>query len=102
MRREMTPAERDALERLRVNRLDGLHFRGQQVIDGFIADFYHNSVGLVVEVDGGIHINHREYDAERDATVLSLGITVLRLSINEVVGSLEDFLECILSACRSD
>jgi len=39
LRREMTPAERRLWQRLRANRLDGWHFRRQQVIDGFIVDF---------------------------------------------------------------
>ena len=39
-RREMT-GEEDALwQRLRTNRLNGLHFRRQQVIGTFIVDFY--------------------------------------------------------------
>ena len=39
MRREMTPSETRLWERLRANRLDGLSFRRQQVIGGFIANF---------------------------------------------------------------
>ena len=38
MRLEMTPQEEILWERLRSNRLDGLHFRRQQIIDGFITD----------------------------------------------------------------
>ena len=40
MRRAMTEAEVRLWEQLRGNQLGGLHFRRQQVIDGFIADFY--------------------------------------------------------------
>lgn len=55
LRRVMTPAETCLWEQLRGNRCAGLHFRRQQVIDGFIADFYCHDAGLVVEVDGGVH-----------------------------------------------
>src|SRR4051812_33525571 len=55
LRREMTPAERLLWSHLRRNQLNGLHFRRQQVIEGFITDFYCHSAALVVEVDGRIH-----------------------------------------------
>ncbi len=54
-RRQMTPEEKILWQRLRANRLNGLHFRRQQIIDGFIVDFYCHSAGVVVEVDGEIH-----------------------------------------------
>jgi very-short-patch-repair endonuclease len=40
LRREMTPAERRLWKALRRNALDGFHFRRQQVIEGYVADFY--------------------------------------------------------------
>lgn len=55
MRREMTPGEWCLWQRLRANRFCGLHFRRQQVIDGFIADFYCHAARLVVEADGDVH-----------------------------------------------
>ncbi len=55
LRREPTREEALLWERLRRNQLDGLHFRRQQIIDGFIVDFYCHAAGLVVEVDGPIH-----------------------------------------------
>lgn len=45
----MTPAEGVLWLRLRRNGI-GQHFQRQQVIDGFIADFYCHSAGVVVEV----------------------------------------------------
>lgn len=39
LRRNMTPDERMLWEHLRANRLNGLHFRRQQIIAGFIVDF---------------------------------------------------------------
>lgn len=40
LRKNLTPEERILWQRLRANRLDGWHFRRQQIIDGFIVDFY--------------------------------------------------------------
>ena len=54
LRREMTPAEKILWQELRGNKL-GVHFRRQQIIAGFIVDFYCHKVGLVIEVDGDIH-----------------------------------------------
>ncbi|MBK9210147.1 MAG: DUF559 domain-containing protein [Anaerolineales bacterium] len=51
LRRDMTPAEKILWEELRRNKL-GVHFRRQQVIERFIADFYCHSASLVIEVDG--------------------------------------------------
>jgi len=66
MRRRMTAAEALLWERLRASRLEGLHFRRQQVIDGLIADFYCHAAGLVVERDGRIHELQREHDEDRE------------------------------------
>src|SRR5438270_8057 len=55
LRRTMTPAETALWNHLRAGRLDSVHFRRQQIIDGFIADFYCHAAGLVIEVDGDIH-----------------------------------------------
>ena len=55
LRRQMTPEENILWQYLRANRLHGLHFRRQQIIDGFIADFYCHASRLVIEVDGKIH-----------------------------------------------
>ncbi len=55
MRREMTVAKMALWQAVRGNKVDGLHFRRQQVIDGFVADFYCHAVNLFVEVDGEVH-----------------------------------------------
>ena len=66
LRREMTESERILWEAVRDRRLNGLRFRRQQAIDGFIAEFFCSSAGLVVEVDGASHAQQAEYDEARD------------------------------------
>ena len=100
MRRSMTPAERLLWTHLRANRLDGLHFRRQQVIDGFIVDFYCHAAGLVVEVDGPVHAEQTDYDAERDRVLAARGLLVLRFSNDRVRYELKTVLHEILSAAR--
>ncbi len=81
MRRQMTAAETVLWERLRRSGL-GVNFRRQQIINGFIADFYCHSAALVVEVDGRTH--DPEYDAERDRIFSERGIAVLRVKNQDV------------------
>lgn len=73
LRRNMTPAERLLWQALRRNSVGGLHFRRQQVIAGFVVDFYCHSLGLVVELDGSVHEQQKENDAARDAILAGLG-----------------------------
>lgn len=64
IRKMMTPADSKLWQRLRANRLEGLHFRRQQIIDSYFVDFYCHAVSLVVGVDGGIHMEQEVYDGE--------------------------------------
>jgi very-short-patch-repair endonuclease len=102
LRREMTPAESRLWHRLHANRLDGYHFRRQQIIDGYIVDFYCHAVGLVVEVDGSIHLEQEAYDQERDAHLRALGLTVLRFYNSDVEREIDAVLEAILHACQAE
>lgn len=101
-RRHMTPAEKRLWTQLRGNRLDGLHFRRQQIIAGFIVDFYCHAADLVVEVDGPVHRSQNEYDAERSRVLAEHGLRVLRVRNDEVVDNLDDVLTRIREACRGD
>lgn len=92
MRRTMTPAERVLWRNLRANRLGGFHFRRQQVIDGFIADFYCHAAALIVEVDGPIHESQIEYDAKRDHILTERGFLVLRFRNEEIATRLSEIL----------
>lgn len=101
LRREMTPAERKLWQRLRANRLEGFHFRRQQIIDGYIVDFYCHAVGLVIEIDGGIHLEQEAYDRERDAHLTRRGLNVLRFFNTEVEREMDSVLAMILHACQT-
>ena len=99
MREQMTPTEAMLWERLRGNRLAGLKFRRQQVIDGFIADFYCHAAGLVVEVDGPIH--NPAYDTERDRILGIRQLTVLRITNAQVEADIEIVLEQIKNTAQA-
>jgi very-short-patch-repair endonuclease len=94
-RQEMTNAESILWSRLRRNQLHGFHFRRQQIIDGFIADFYCHAARLVVEVDGGVHENFVEYDALRDSIIQSNGLRLVRFANARVTNNIEVVLDDI-------
>jgi very-short-patch-repair endonuclease len=99
LRREMTPAERLVWESWRANRLHGLRFRRQQVIDGFIADFYCHAAAVVVEIDGPVHEERADYDAARDKVFRARGLTILRVTNEEVGEDLDKVVRKIAAAC---
>jgi very-short-patch-repair endonuclease len=101
LRRDMTPAEAKLWQRLRAGRLEGFHFRRQQIIDGYIVDFYCHAAGLVVELDGGVHLEQMDYDRERDESLAGRGIRVLRFFNSDINNSIDTVLGTILEACRS-
>jgi very-short-patch-repair endonuclease len=77
-----------------------LHFRRQQIIDRFIVDFYCHKAALVVELDGGIHLEQHAYDRERELFLRDIGLHVLRFANTEVEHNLEEVLHAILQACQ--
>jgi very-short-patch-repair endonuclease len=92
LRRQMTPAEEKLWAALRGRRLAGLRFRRQQVIDGFIVDFYCDGARLIVEVDGGIHAEQQGYDEARDEILAGRGFRIIRVANDDVVGRLPHVL----------
>jgi very-short-patch-repair endonuclease len=100
LRREMTPAETTLWKELRTNKLSGLHFRRQQIIHGYIADFYCHQHELIVELDGGIHEMQKEYDAEREAYLIALGFQIIRFTNDQVNNELKSVLRKIVDVCK--
>ena len=58
----------------------------QKVIGNYIVDFYIAEAGVVIELDGSQHYEEKgkQTDAQRDAYLRSLGLTVLRYSNADV------------------
>jgi very-short-patch-repair endonuclease len=101
LRRNMTSAEKRLWAELRANRLDGFHFRRQQIIDGFIVDFYCHAASLVVEVDGPVHDEQADQDAERDRILAARGLHILRVRNEEVMQNLGEVLTRIRRVCHA-
>ncbi len=97
----MTPGEQMLWRALRANQLQGLHFRRQQVIAGYVVDFYCASARLAVELDGDSHLASRDYDLERDRALARLGIRTLRLRNEAVAADLDGALGRIAAEATS-
>jgi very-short-patch-repair endonuclease len=95
LRREMTPAERRLWAYLRGNRLNGVGFRRQHAIGNFIVDFCAPRQKLVIELDGGQHLDQEEYDAERTAFLEGQGYRVLRFWNDAVMNDLQGVIRAI-------
>jgi very-short-patch-repair endonuclease len=101
LRRAMTQAEAALWARLRTNQLHGFHFRRQQIIDGFLADFYCHTAGVVLELDGLIHLRQADYDRERDRVIAANDLQVVRIPNDEIMFNLENLLQRIETLCHS-
>ena len=87
LRKTGTNSERLIWEHLRNRKIAGLKFRRQQVIDGFIADFFCEKAKIVVEIDGGIHNQETQQriDKHRDEVFQAKGLYVLRITNDDVL-----------------
>ncbi len=74
LRKNMTDAEIKLWSRLRAHQIENTHFRRQHAIGNYVVDFCAPLEKLIIEVDGGQHIDQAEYDAERTSFLKSQGI----------------------------
>jgi very-short-patch-repair endonuclease len=104
LRRNSTDSEKLLWERLRNRQLGGYKFLRQHPViyrsfinrsDYFIADFYCDVKKVVVEMDGLIHEDSKEYDQFRDEE-MEIGIHILRIKNEEII-NMKDALNKILT-----
>jgi very-short-patch-repair endonuclease len=100
LRKECTPAEKRLWQYLRNRGVDGLKFRRQQVIEGFVADFYCEKAKLVIELDGAVHNKpeQQKRDVYREKVFAARGIATLRLRNGEIFTDLQKCLMKIKNA----
>jgi very-short-patch-repair endonuclease len=95
-RQAPTDAKAAVWQILRDRAIFGLKFRRQQLVAGFVVDFYCPSQRLVLELDGGVHDDpdRRERDRVRTEALRQLSIRVLRVPNHDVhEQALRDLLE---------
>jgi very-short-patch-repair endonuclease len=95
LRSNATDAESPLWRHLRAHRFVGWKFKRQQPIGPYIVDFACLSARLIIEVDGGQHLES-EADATRDAWLQDQGFKVVRIWNNAVLLRTEPVLEHLL------
>jgi very-short-patch-repair endonuclease len=100
LRKSSTPAEKKLWQSLRNRNLGDYKFRRQHPIGPYIADFFCAEVGLVVEVDGGGHLDQIEYDQDRTDWLEDQGFHVIRFWNDNVLNHLDDVTQEILHTCE--
>ena len=100
----MTDAERPLWSALRGRRLQGLTFRRQVPIAGFIVDFACHQKKLVIEVDGATHSTEieRRKDAIRTAALEAEGYRVVRFWNDDIYRNLPDVLDRVIAAADGE
>ena len=98
LRKSQTEAEQRLWRLLRSRQLAGHKFRRQRVIGPYIVDFCSLGAQLIVELDGGQHLENRAYDLQRDAFLLRKGFRVMRFWDGEILKNPEGVTQSILSA----
>jgi very-short-patch-repair endonuclease len=93
LRKILTESEQVLWEHLRNRKLNGYKFLRQhpviykadfKALHYFVADFYCHSQKTVVELDGPVHEENKEYDEFRDNAMKSKGIQTLRIKNDEL------------------
>ena len=98
LRHGQTDAERTLWSRLRHRGLLGRKFRRQHEIGPYVVDFVCTDARLVVELDGGQHLDQAACDARRTRWLEQEGYRVLRFWNDEVLQRLDEVLEQIVRA----
>jgi len=91
LRTNQTEAEQILWEAIRKKSLD-VKFRRQHIIGANIVDFVCLDHKLVIEVDGKIHLDQKEYDAQRTKQLESIGYSVIRFTNEEVIQDIENVI----------
>ena len=99
LRNRMTDAEQRLWQRLRERQLAGCKFRRQHPFFDYILDFVCLEKSLVIEIDGGQHLeSESDRERDRDRRLREAGFRVLRFWSNEVLQQTDAVLEAIWSA----
>jgi very-short-patch-repair endonuclease len=96
----MTGAEAILWRALRRSAIEGLHFRRQQVIGPYVADFYCETARLAIELDGIAHSMCAGRDRFRDAKITSSGIRILRFPNQAIFDDLDSVVAKIAACAR--
>lgn len=101
LRNTMTSAERIIWKHIHVNDWK-LKFRRQHPVSKYVVDFYCHQLKLVIEIDGDIHDleDVKRNDIEREHSLKSLGLHIIRFRNEDVYKKANDVLKRIDETIR--
>ncbi len=94
LRSNMTEAEQRLWRRLRNAQL-GVAFRRQYPVGPYVVDFACVPLKLLIELDGGQHMEAQAYDQRRDTWLRSKGFRLLRFWNHDVMQNIDAVVEAI-------
>ncbi len=97
LRKDSTDAERHLWYYLRANRL-GVKFKRQTPIGEYIVDFVCHEKRLIIELDGGQHMDNQIYDKKRTDWLITHGFKVLRFWNHDIFQQTPSVLNVIMTA----
>lgn len=102
LRENPTAAEATLWEYLRKEQL-GYRFWRQQLLQGYVVDFYCPRASLVVEVDGSVHELPQQacMDESREKALGKIGVGIVRFGNEEVLTSPQLILRKIRHECEA-
>ncbi len=99
LRVNATDAERRLWSILRAGRLDGLKFKRQVPLEGYVADFVCFEARVIVEADGSQHAESA-HDLVRDERFAAAGFLTLRFWNSEILANPDGVALTVLDALR--
>lgn len=81
-----------------MRQVGGYKFRRQYPVGVYIADFACVEAGLIVELDGGQHVELAQQDEARTRSLNEAGFKVLRFWNDQVFKDMDAVLQCISDA----
>ena len=100
LRANQTDAETKLWHRIRNRQISGFKFVRQEPIGRYICDFVCRGQGVVVEVDGGQHLESK-CDEIRDRYLAERGYRVMRFWNNEVLANIDGVLMVLDESLRN-
>jgi len=100
LRKNQTPTEIAFWDKVRRKQFLGLKFNRQFIIQHsniigkksyFITDFYNHEKRAIIEIDGKIHLEQKEYDEIREDILREMKYHIIRFTNEEVLGNWEGF-----------
>ena len=102
LRTHQTSAEKIIWQKLRNRQFQDLKFRRQYKIGNFIVDFYCERLGLIIELDGDVHVykNKQEKDKIREEFLRKRNFNIIRYTNNEIYNNLDSVMEDLCLRCE--